>query len=272
MNPMESDGTAKDPRNPQAVTIMALPVLPLGWEAMNAPTFVQTLLLALPLIIFAASFAALLKGLADKAKFEAAVSAKRPTIPLKITGSLGLAIGVAIMVVIKDGSLAQSAQYGMIAAVLSLLSFGLAPLRDKKLDTIDSRALHQMREISDNLSDRFTAMQSEIDDLALPDLSEQVADLGVAITLLRDAACDDPTRIRSLRRHLGPIFDGIEEATQRFACLYRTDQDPTALSTFSDLLCEIEDEYYDRARKFAQSGASKLDVQSGVLRQMIKRA
>lgn len=271
MNPMETDGTTKDPRNPQAVTILALPVLPLAWEAINAPNVEQMAWLVLPLILFAASFAALLKGLAEKAHYEAAISAKRPKIPFKILGCIGVAFGAAAMVAIKDGTLVQCAQYGVAAGVLALLSFGLDPLRDKELDTVESRALHEMRDISNSLAQRFEVMQGEIDALGLPELSEQFAELGIAIELLSDAACDDPTRIRSLRRHFGPIFNGAEQATQSFARLYRTDPTPEALDAFNDLICEIEDEYHERARKFAQDGSAKLDVQSGVLRHMMKR-
>ena len=272
MNPMESDGTAKDPHNPQAVTILALPVLPLGWAAITAPTLEQMLWLALPLVIFAASFAAILKGLANKATFDEAPSAKRPKIPFKIVGCLGLAVAAAAVVAVKDGTAIQCVQYGGAAGVLSLLSFGLDPLRDKELDTVENRARHNVRETVDGLSDRFAQMQNEIDAFGNEDLSEQMSDLGIAVTRLTDAACDDPTRIRRLRRHLGPIFDGVEQASQSFARLYRADPNPDALETFQNLICEIEDDYHDRARQFAQGGSAKLDVQSDVLRQMIKRA
>lgn len=271
-NPMETDGTAKDPRNPQAVTIMALPALPLAWKALNAANIWEMATIALPLVVFAASFAALLKGMAVTAEHEKATSAKRPTIPFKIVGSLGLALGVVTIVATKNGTVVQCAQYGIAAGVLSLLSFGIDPLRDKELDTPESRALHEMRKIAHQLSARIATMQIEIDALNLPDLSEQVTDLGMAVTFLCDAASDDPMRIRGLRRHFGPIFDGVEQATQSFSRLYRSDPEPDALDTFNTLLCEIEDEYHERARQFARDGSTKLDVQSDVLRHMIKRA
>jgi hypothetical protein len=257
---------AKDPHNQQAITILCLAILPLGLQFLNGNDPLWMIAMAAVIAGFALALWLIATGIQARKDFDAATAAPARKLPRKIVGSIVMGLPVMALVLLRDGPAAQAAVYGVLATALSLLAFGLDPLRAKGLDTVQDRDQYRAGTISEASRSRMRAMKARIATLQDSELDALMGGFEAVLDRMLDIMQDDPARMRALRVHLGIYMDGAEEATTRFVALYRGTQDPSARADYMMLLCDLADEFEARGTQYAMDGKSKLDVQIDVLR------
>lgn len=264
--------TPKDPHNQQAVNMLCIAILPLGTQFLNGNDPIWMIKMACVLAGFAGALWLIATGISIRKAFDAAPAAAAPRVPRKILGAVVMGMAITTLILLREGPLSQAAFYGLMGIVLSLLSFGLDPLRNKGLDTVAARDQFRAGTISEAAQARMSAMTDQIATLQDEELNAMMGGFGAVLTRMLLIMKDDPARMRALRVHLGVYLDGAEEATTRFAALYRGTRDANARADYMLLLCDLADEFEARGTQYAMDGKSKLDVQIDVLRSKMGKA
>lgn len=271
-NPLENDGTVTDPKNANAVALLLIPLIPAALPVLEVTDPVLLLKLAAPLVTAGVAVTLLILGLAAETKWHASDRVARPKVPAKILGALALGVTVSLLVLVHtDGGPVSAVTKGIIGTVLALLSFGLDPLKDKGLATAADREQLVVSTAAAKVADRLAVMQASVDGLGNYAAKAAISDVGAAITRLNAAVLLDPVRHRIARRHLGPMMDGVEQATQKFVKLWTITPDSYALLDFSALAAQVAAEFHRAAVAYAREGAEDLKVEAAVLRSLMTR-
>jgi len=271
-NPLEADGTVKDPKNPNAVALLLIPLVPAAFPLLEASEPVTVLWLSAPLVAAAMAVWLLILGLAAEAKWKSSEIAERPRLPAKILGALALGVTVSLLVLVhSDGPPMMAVTKGVIGAVLALLSFGLDPLTDKGLATISDRERYAVAQKVSDIHARLDGIVDKVRGLHDSGALDVTLSVASAVRRLTQAVMLDPKHHRTARRHLGPMFDGAEQGALRFAALWTISQKPEALAAYVALATQLAEEYNRAAEAYAQAGAEELKVEAAVLRGLIKR-
>ena len=271
-NPLETDGTVKDPKNPNAVALLLLPLVPAAMPLLEARDPVTMLWLSAPLVSAAIAVWFLSVGLAAEARWNDSETAMRPRLPAKILGALALGVTVSLLVLVHtDGGPIVALTKGILGAVLSLLAFGLDPLKSKGLATISDRERYAVAQKVADIHARLDGIVDRVRVLHESAALDVTLSVASAVRRLTQAVMLDPKHHRNARRHLGPMFDGAEQGAQRFAALWTISQKPEALAAYVDLATQLAEEYNREAEAYAQAGADELKVEAAVLRGLIKR-
>lgn len=271
-NPLETDGTVKDPKNPNSVALLLIPLVPAAMPLLDAADPVRMLTLAAPIAAAAVAVGLLIIGLAAETKWKASDTIARPRIPAKILGAIALGVTIALLVLVHtDGGYGVAVTKGVIGAVLAALAFGIDPLKDKGLATISDRERFAVSTRVEEVRARLERIVKDIDCLENKTATEAAQVVASSVMRLTRAVMLDPKRHRMARRHLGPIFDGTEKSAGRFATLWTISPEPSALAEFDTLARQLADEFNRAAVSYAHAGADELKVEAAVLRDMIKR-
>ena len=78
------------------------------------------------------------EGLKATAEYDARKVARRPAIPRKLFGTVLTGIGIAAASMTNDGSIVAAVLYGIVAGGLHTMAFGIDPLRDKRMEGVDT--------------------------------------------------------------------------------------------------------------------------------------
>ena len=270
-NPLEADGTVKDPKNPNAVALLLIPLVPAAIPLLEASEPSTLLWLSAPLVAAAIAVWLLIIGLAAEAKWKASEIAARPRLPAKVLGALALGVTVSLLVLVHtDGPPVMAVTKGVIGAVLALLSFGLDPLSDKGLATISDRERYAVAQKVADIHARLDGMVGRVRVLHDSGALDVTLSVATAVRRLTQAVMLDPKHHRTARRHLGPMFDGAEQGAERFAALWTISPQPEAMAEFVALAGQLAAEFDRAAVAYAQAGAEDLKVEAAVLRGLIK--
>lgn len=260
-----------DPRNQQAVGILFLAILPLGFSMLDEPSATNLLTCGGLFLFFGGGLYAISQGLKAAEAYDAAPVTRRPKYPFKIIGCALLALGAALTVTLRGGDAVQILLLTLITGALALASFGLDPLRDKGLDTVQDRQRHTADLKSHAAMGRVSEIKKRVAPLGCADIMPPLLRFEDAVEKMCQAVQDDPERARSLQKHLGVYLDGAVEASQRFAALYRGTGDVQAHARFVKLLHDLATAYEKKVHDYLAQGRSKFDVQIDVLSESLAR-
>lgn len=266
-----NDDIPKDPRNQQAVGILFLATLPLAFSMLDKPDAMNLLTCGALLGLFSGGLYCISMGLKDGERYDSKPVAKAAKFKGRIIGSAILGLATGLTTAMRGGDYGQIAMLGLITTALSLVSFGLDPLKHKGLDTVEKRLDHKASQLRIRAEARVSEIRANVAPLGDAELMPHLKKLQIAVERMLQAVEDDPTRARSLQKHLGVYLDGAAEASGRFLAVYRGTGDPDAHTRFRDLMRDLGHAFDRKATEYAGAGRGKLDVQIDVLSESLRR-
>lgn len=198
--------------------------------------------------------------------YENAELALAPRLPLKLIGSGLIGLVVMVLAASQFAEAALPMVLGYVAACLSLLSFGMDPIRDKGLDNP-----HLMAQLEAD------TLQITTDD-ALLELTERVADLGDArLTMRSDAMRNramqlirafgtNPADLLRIKRPIAKLTEIFALEVDRLERAWDSDRHVFARHRFEAKLQVLMDSFEDRARRSGvKAGHDAFDLEADLL-------
>jgi len=128
------------------------------------------------------------------------------------------------------------------------------------------------RDMVEAATRKVNAIQVEIAGLKDAEMWQAANAFANAVGRLNEAVLSAPDRYRLARRYLGQILPAAEEATAKFAALYRTTGADAAKAPFLELAGELTTAYDQAAKDYMQATAAEVLVEAEVLRELLERA
>lgn len=229
--------------------------------------------LALNLGCFAALFLAAWltrEGVLAEEAFDARKVARKPAIPRKIFASLLTGAGLALAG-LADGSVLNALIFGGLGAALHSLAFGLDPLRDKGMDTVDRFQSDRVARAVDEAEKHLATMTEAIGRTGDRMLEGRVARFEDTARRMFRTVEDDPRDLTAARKFLGVYLLGARDATVQFADLYARTGNAEARADYEALLDDLETSFAQKTEKLLLDDKSTLDVEIEVLRDRLAR-
>ncbi len=266
-----NDDIPKDPRNQEAVGILFLATVPLAFSMLDKPDATNLATCGGLLGLFGGSLYCISMGLKDAKRYDGKAVAKAARFKGRIIGSAGLGLATGLTAAMRGADYGQIAMLALIASALSLIAFGIDPLKHKGLDTLEDRLDHKASQLRRSAEARVDKIRANVAPLGDAELMPHLSKLQSSVQRMLQAVEDDPTRARSLKKHLGVYLDGAVEASDRFLAVYRGTGDPETHARFRDLMRDLGNAFDRKATEYADQGRSKLDVQMDVLSESLAR-
>ncbi len=211
------------------------------------------------------------EGLRAEAAFDARPAARRPALPRKMLAAALAAGGTALASLGHGVEPLGAALYGVAAAGLHLVAFGIDPLRDKRVEGIDSFQQDRVARVVDEAEGYLATIRDQVAGLGDRALSTRVAGFEALARRVIRSVEEDPRDLSGARRYLGVYLMGARDATVRFADLYRRTRDARARADYEALLGDLEANFGGATRKLLEGGREALDLEITVLRDRLRR-
>ncbi|CTQ50154.1 5-bromo-4-chloroindolyl phosphate hydrolysis family protein [Jannaschia donghaensis] len=206
------------------------------------------------------------EGLKAEAAWAERRIARRPALPRKIFGAVVLGIGVMFAAGIGPAG----AVYGLVAAALHIVSFGIDPMSDKGMEGVDAFQTERVARSIEEAERHVTAMNDAVLRAKDREATARVERLsGKARAMFRTVE-DDPRDLTSARKFLGVYLMGARDATVKFADIYAVSRDPAAKADYFKLLDDLERGFDAKRETLLLSDRTDLDVEIEVLRDRLK--
>lgn len=210
------------------------------------------------------------EGLRAHAAYDARTVARRPAFPRKIGGAILIGGGVGLAA-LATTPIWGSALYGLVAVALHLAAFGLDPLRDKRIEGVDTFQQDRVARVVEEAEEYLGEMKTQIARLSDRALTGRVASFqAVARRMIRSVE-RDPREMPDAKKYLIIYLMGARDATQRFVDLYARNRDADARSDYEALLTDLETNFADRTEKLLEGGREAMDIEIKVLRDRLAR-
>ncbi len=211
------------------------------------------------------------EGLRAEAAYNARTIARRPAIPRKMLATALTGIGAALAAYTGTPGVITSVLYGVAAAALHWAAFGIDPLRNKRMEGIDTfqqdrvaRVVDEAENYLDTIRDHIAALKDRKLDLRVS------AFQAVARKMIRTVE-EDPRDLTAARKYLGVYLMGARDATVAFVEVFRQSGDPSARTDYEALLTDLENNFAARTDKLLEGDRSDMDVEIKVLRDRLSR-
>lgn len=211
------------------------------------------------------------EGLRAEAAYEARAIARRPAIPRKIFAAVLFGIGTLFMAVSADTSFEEGAIYGVIATVLSLIAFGLDPMRDKRAEGIDTFQQDRVARIVDEAESYLATISQQIATLNLRSLSAKAEGVIASARRMIRTVEEDPRDLTAARKFLGVYLMGARDATVKFVDVYRRTSDEGARNDYETLLDDLQGQFAATTTRMLEGGRTDMDIEIKVLRERLQR-
>ncbi|OWY05725.1 hypothetical protein B6V75_06345 [Thioclava sp. F1Mire-8] len=211
------------------------------------------------------------EGLRAEFAYVARASAKRPAFPRKILGSVAYGLGLAIGAQAPGLGVIGAAGIGAIGTVVSLVTFGLDPLKDKGMDGVDEFQQERVARVVKEGEAYLEEMRKAITPSGERVLIGRVEQFATTARDLFRAVEEDPGDLAQARRYMTVYLQGARDATIKFADLWRNTRDQTARDDYAALLDDLEANFTARTRKMLEDGREGLEIEIDVLRDRLAR-
>lgn len=211
------------------------------------------------------------EGLRAEAAYNARAIARRPALPRKMLASLLTGIGIGLAAATGDGSVLAAGLYGLIGLALHVTAFGLDPLKDKRMEGIDTFQQDRVARVVDEAESLLEAMRGQIASLKDRKLDLAVARFQAAARHMIRTVEEDPRDLTSARKYLGVYLMGARDASTKFADLYRRQKDESARAEYEALLVDLEQNFAARTEKLLEGDRTDMDIEIKVLRDRLQR-
>jgi len=159
----------------------------------------------------------------------------------------------------------------LCSTALSVLSFGIDPLKSKGLETVDERHIYKLEKLAATVGAQMDRLKKAASPLAVPDVMVEIAAFDTAVNRLLCAVTSDPARANSLRKLFTVYLAGVADAAQRFAAVYRGTGSPEAKTAFIETLQKFTQVFDQKAQAYSAAGAEMLEVEIKVLDDYLAR-
>ncbi|WP_373354343.1 5-bromo-4-chloroindolyl phosphate hydrolysis family protein [Pseudoroseicyclus sp. CXY001] len=211
------------------------------------------------------------EGLRAEAAWNARPAARRPALPRKILASLLLGLGTLAAGFAHEDGLAGPALYGLAAFALSLVAFGIDPLRNKRPEGVDSFQQGRVAKVVDEAEAYLAQMRADIAALGDRQLEARVEGFEAMARRMIRSVEEDPRDLTEARRFLGVYLMGARDASVKFAELYRRRHDAGARADYEALLADLERNFGARTEKMLENDRAGMDIEIKVLRERLER-
>ncbi|WP_417809463.1 5-bromo-4-chloroindolyl phosphate hydrolysis family protein [Thioclava sp.] len=211
------------------------------------------------------------EGLRAEFAYVARAVARRPAFPRKILGSIAFGLGLAVGAQAPEVGLIGSIAIGALGTVISLVAFGLDPLKNKGMDGVDAFQQERVERVVKEGEAYLSSMRSAIAPSGERALIERVARFEASARDLFRVVQEDPGDLATARRYMTVYLEGARDATVKFADLWRTTRDAQARTDYEALLSDLEANFNARTKKMLEDGRDGLDVEIEVLRDRLAR-
>jgi hypothetical protein len=123
-------------------------------------------------------------GLRAATAFDMRKVARKPSIPRKLFGSALTGVGIALASFSNDPSILAAILYGVVVGGLHTAAFGIDPLRDKRMEGIDTFQQDRVAKVVDEAEAYLAAMKDHIDSIGDRHLETRTAQFQLMVTLL----------------------------------------------------------------------------------------
>ena len=216
------------------------------------------------------------EGVRAQAAFDARATARRPAIPRKLFGAVLSGTGVALATLspgapVDAGAVLAPAIFGVVAAVLHVLAFGVDPLRDKLAAGVDAFQSGRVARVLDEGERHLAAMRDAIGRTGDRTLIARVARFETTVREMFTRVEEDPRDLTAARRWLGVYLEGARNATTKFADLWLRSRDTDARAQYEAFLEDLEANFAARSQTLLLDDRSDLTVEIDVLRDRLAR-
>lgn len=210
------------------------------------------------------------EGLRAHAAFNARSVARKPLVPRKIVGGLLIGGGVGLAA-LSTTPLWGAVLYGVVAFALHMGAFGPDPLRDKRIEGIDSFQQDRVARVVDEAEEYLADMKEQIARLSDRALEGRVATFqAIARRMIRTVE-EAPRDLPDAKKYLIIYLMGARDATARFVEVYSRSRKPDARADYEALLTDLEANFTDRTQQFLEGGREAMDIEIKVLRDRLAR-
>lgn len=251
-------------------TILFVPAIVLvAFSFGSGPVVLVTALVAAAILTLAAWL--LRDGLRATAAYNARTIARRPALPRKIIASALTGIGVALAAYTGSTGIAGSVLYGLAALGLHVAAFGIDPLKDKRMEGIDTYQQDRVARVVDEAEEYLSATTTHAASLNDRSLDTRVAAFTSAARKMIRTVEEDPRDLTEARRYLGVYLMGARDATVKFVEVTKRALSPQARTDYEALLTDLEQNFASRTAKMLESGKADMDIEIKVLRDRLGR-
>ena len=235
----------------------------------GGPVALVTALIGAALLTFAAWFTQ--EGLRAEAAYNARKVARKPAVPRKMIASCATGLGIALAAHTGNTGIVGSALYGVAALVLHGIAFGIDPLKDKRMEGIDTFQQDRVARVVEQADETLAAMRDHITRLEDRDLTSRVDTFQATARKMARTVQEDPRDLTRARKYLGVYLEGARDATVKFVDLYLRKPDPDARSAYIALLNDLQDNFAARTEKMLADDRTDMDIEIKVLRDRLQR-
>lgn len=211
------------------------------------------------------------EGLRAEAAYDLRKVARRPAVPRKMLSTVMTGLGIAIASYTHDHSLVSAVLYGVVAGGLHVAAFGIDPLKNKRMEGVDTFQQDRVARVVDEAEAQLKVMHDQIDGLGDRDLLRRVNGFQGAARQMIHTVQEDPRDLTGARKYLGVYLMGARDATVKFVDLYRRSRDAKARSDYEALLTDLEQNFAARTQKLLLDDRSDMDIEIKVLRDRLQR-
>ncbi|SOC10943.1 5-bromo-4-chloroindolyl phosphate hydrolysis family protein [Rhodobacter maris] len=211
------------------------------------------------------------EGLKAEAAWQARKVARRPVLPRKAFGALGIGLGLGLGAQAPEIGALGAGLIGLIGAALSLFAFGLDPMRDKGLEGVDPFQQDRVSKVVTEGERELAAMAEAIARADDARLTARVAAFAETAHELFRAVEEDPGDLGAARRYLTVYLSGARAASEKYAGLTGALRDAKARAEYEALLDDLEANYAARTRALRENDRVALEIEVEVLRERLAR-
>ena len=211
------------------------------------------------------------EGLRAEAAYDLRKVARRPALPRKMLASALTGVGIAIASYAHDASILTALLYGVAGLSVHVAAFGIDPMRDKRMEGIDTFQQDRFAKVVDEAEAYLNVMKSQIEGLNDRRMLIRVTAFQAAARKMIRTVEEDPRDLTGARKFLGVYLMGARDATVKFVDLYRRSKDETARANYESLLGDLEQNFAARTEKMLLDDRSDMDIEIKVLRDRLQR-
>jgi len=210
-------------------------------------------------------------GLRAEAAYNLRTVARRPALPRKMLASALTGIGVTLAAYLNDSGVFGSLLYGAAGLGLHVAAFGIDPLRDKRMEGVDTFQQDRVARVVEQAEAHLEVMQGHIRMLGDRTLEGRVDGFQAIARKMINTVEKDPRDLTGARKFLGVYLMGARDATVKFVDLYKRKKDADARDSYDALLTDLEQNFAARTDKMMLDDRTDMDIEIKVLRDRLQR-
>jgi 5-bromo-4-chloroindolyl phosphate hydrolysis protein len=151
------------------------------------------------------------------------------------------------------------------------VAFGIDPLRDKRMEGIDTFQQDRVAKVVDEAEAYLASMKDHIDSIGDRHLETRTTQFQLMARRMIRTVEEDPRDLTGARKFLGVYLMGARDAAAKFADLYKRQRNEDARADFEALLSDLEQNFAARTDKMLLDDRGDMDIEIKVLRDRLQR-